>query len=267
MQPSANERTPVEVAPGVMLDVAVHGPRTGVPLMLLHGWGNSARWWAPVTALLRDRHRVIVPDQRMHGASLALAAGRDVPVSIRALADDVVAVLDALGEDRAVLVGHSMGGQVAAVAADRRPDRVAGTVVADPSYGASDEEIAAAPQRRAQHLALARARRAVVPANPGAEEERHFAALAELYDSQYLRPDSVGARRDTAALLRRRTRQSLTVYSTETAAAVELELSRGCAVHPEVVVWPGVSHDFPVQRPEMFASLVRDWSRRAAATP
>lgn len=264
MRSSANERPPIEVAPGVLLDVAEHGPRTGPPLVLLHGWGNSATWWAPVTARLRDRHRVIVPDQRMHGASLSLATGREVPVSIRALADDVIAVLDAFGEDRAVLVGHSMGGQVAAVVADRRPDRVAGTIVADPSYGASDEEIAAAPQRRAQHLALARARRAASAAD---SEERHYAALAELYDSQYLRPDSVGARRDTAALLRRRTRPSLTVYSTETAAAVELELSRGCAVHPEVVVWPGVSHDFPVQRPEMFASLVRDWSRRAVATP
>lgn len=112
------------------------------------------------------------------------------------------------------------------------------------------------------HLAVARARCgfAGVSSTETEDEARHFAALAERSDSQYLCPDSVGANRDTGPLLLRRNMSALAVYSTE-AAAVELELGRGSLEPPEALVWPGVSHDFPVQRPGMFAGLVSDWAR------
>ena len=94
--------------------------------MLLHGWAVTADLnFFPAYEPLADEHRVIALDHRGHGRGLR----RPGPVRLSDCADDVAAVLDALGVDRAVVVGYSMGGAVAQLAWRRHRERVAGLVL------------------------------------------------------------------------------------------------------------------------------------------
>ncbi|MCV2490033.1 alpha/beta hydrolase [Geodermatophilus sp. YIM 151500] len=113
-------------------DLAVlHWPaaRDGAPVvLLLHGITGNGMAWARVAAALAGDFDVHAPDLRGRAASSALPG----PYGIEGHAEDAVALLDALGVDRAVLVGHSMGGFVAAmVAAGVGRDRVRGLVLVD----------------------------------------------------------------------------------------------------------------------------------------
>ncbi|WP_428836469.1 alpha/beta fold hydrolase [Streptomyces cheonanensis] len=77
--------------------------------MLLAGQSNSHGWWDPVRADFAAAYRTVTLDWRGTGDS----DKPDVPYSTRGFADDVIAVLDALGIERAHVYGTSMGGRVA----------------------------------------------------------------------------------------------------------------------------------------------------------
>ncbi len=130
-------------ANGVTLAVEEAG--SGVPLLLVHGFPLSAQMWEPVLPALVAAARVITLDLRGFGGSEAPPAG----YTMEALAEDVVAVADALGLQRFVLGGHSMGGYVAFRVADRWPERLAGLVVVDSRAEGDDE---AGRQRRQQAI-------------------------------------------------------------------------------------------------------------------
>ncbi len=99
----------------------------GVPTVLaIHGITSSHRAWAPMARQLPDV-RIVAPDLRGRGGSRALPG----PYGMARHADDVAALLDELGVDRCVVVGHSMGGYVAVTLAARHPERVAGLVLVD----------------------------------------------------------------------------------------------------------------------------------------
>jgi len=100
----------------------------GVPFLLLHGFGNEAHVWDDLAPALAPHYRVLALDQRGHGASDADDAGR---YDHESMVRDVEAVCEALGIDRLVLCGHSMGGRVAMHFAGRNPGRLAGLVVVD----------------------------------------------------------------------------------------------------------------------------------------
>lgn len=104
-------------------------------VVLVHGIGTSERYFRPLTADLRRDRRVLVPDLPGFGRSPRPAR---VP-AVEDLADVVLAVLRHRGIPEAVLVGHSMGAQVAAEAMLRAPDVVRRAVlvgpVVDPSGG------------------------------------------------------------------------------------------------------------------------------------
>jgi pimeloyl-ACP methyl ester carboxylesterase len=106
----------VTSADGSRLHVEVHGPEGAPAVVLAHGWCCSTAFWAAQTRDLAVDHRVVVYDQRGHGRSPAA-----VSYSTDALADDLEAVLEATlapGE-KAVIVGHSMGGMTVLAAAGR----------------------------------------------------------------------------------------------------------------------------------------------------
>ncbi|ANY06974.1 alpha/beta fold hydrolase [Pseudonocardia sp. HH130630-07] len=107
------------------------GPRSGPPVVLLHGGGLDGRMWGRQLAALADRHRVVVPDTRGHGAS----SGADRPFRPH---DDLAALLDHLGTGPAALVGLSMGGRIAADTALARPDLVDRLVVCGTGIGEPD---------------------------------------------------------------------------------------------------------------------------------
>jgi 3-oxoadipate enol-lactonase len=100
------------------LDVAVSG--SGDAVVLLHGFPLSREIWdAQVRAL--SGYRVVAMDLRGMGASRVI----DGPYLMESLAGDVAAVLDALGIERATLVGHSLGGYVALAFARMYVERLA----------------------------------------------------------------------------------------------------------------------------------------------
>lgn len=98
----------------------------GDPIVLVHGFPTSSHLWQPVVPLLPDGHRVVVVDLLGYGRS-DRPAGRDV--SIRGHAERMRQVLDALGIERACIVGHDIGGGIAQVMALRWPQRVSALVL------------------------------------------------------------------------------------------------------------------------------------------
>ena len=118
-------------ASGVTL--AVSGEGAGIPVVLLHGLSASHRYVVMGSqALQRSGHRVVAYDARGHGAS----SPAPVPEAYgyEELTADLVAVLDELGIERAVLAGSSMGAHTILRLALDRPERVAALAVITPGY-------------------------------------------------------------------------------------------------------------------------------------
>ncbi|SDQ17418.1 alpha/beta fold hydrolase [Quadrisphaera sp. DSM 44207] len=129
-------------AAGVLLRVpvrggglAVHrlgaGPAGAQPVLAVHGITSNGLAWGPVARQLAGRAALLAPDLRGRAESRHLPG----PHGLAAHADDVVAVLDAAGVEAGVLVGHSMGAFVAALAAARHPGRVRRLVLVDGGLG------------------------------------------------------------------------------------------------------------------------------------
>ncbi|WP_052809928.1 alpha/beta fold hydrolase [Streptomonospora alba] len=114
---------------------ALHWPADApvgeAPVLAVHGITANALSFGAVAARLAPRTAVIAPDLRGRGGSGHLPA----PYGVGAHVDDLVAVLDHLGVERAVLAGHSMGAFVSCVAAERHPDRFAAALLVDGGHG------------------------------------------------------------------------------------------------------------------------------------
>lgn len=121
----------VEAADGQIIAYDRRGPAQtgeGKPaLVFIHCWSCNRSFWKEQVAGFAEDHEVVTLDLPGHGAS-----GRERETwTLESLADDVVRVVDALGLEEVVLIGHSMGGPVALLAAARLPGRVLGVVCAD----------------------------------------------------------------------------------------------------------------------------------------
>ena len=115
---------------GISVPHRARGDRGGVPCLLVHAWCETARSFDRMVPHLPSWAAVHAVDLRGHG-------GADKPADGYALADtaaDVVAVLDALGLEQAVLVGSSSGGYVAQQVAVSWPGRVAGLALVGSPY-------------------------------------------------------------------------------------------------------------------------------------
>ena len=101
-------------------------PRNEPPLLFLHGLFGSSANWRGIARRFEARYHILVPDLRNHGKSPHAS-----DVAYAAQAADVVELLDRHGIDRAVMIGHSMGGKVAMQTALSEADRVAALVCVD----------------------------------------------------------------------------------------------------------------------------------------
>jgi len=107
------------------------------PAVLLHGLGSAATPFAPVLdRLRRDVRRVVAPDFPGHGFSPAAS----VRLTPGALLESVTAAIDALVDEPAIVVGHSLGGAVALHYALARPDRVHSLVLVSPAGARSTDQ-------------------------------------------------------------------------------------------------------------------------------
>jgi pimeloyl-ACP methyl ester carboxylesterase len=107
---------------GLWFSVSGKGP----PIVLVHGASLDSRTLEPLAARLAGRYRVVLPDLRSHGRSVdaigSFSFGRDL-----------IEVLDAVGVDRATLVGHSLGAEIVLDVALARPERVDRLVLIAPA--------------------------------------------------------------------------------------------------------------------------------------
>jgi non-heme chloroperoxidase len=115
----------VQLSNGVRLPYVEQGDPAGVPVVLLHGWPDSRRSYERVLPHLPASMRVIAPTQRGHGDADRPESG----YRPHDFAADLAAFLDALGIERAVVAGHSLGSLVAQRFAIDYPERTLGMVL------------------------------------------------------------------------------------------------------------------------------------------
>lgn len=257
--------------------LAVHTRGSGLPLLLLHGFPLDHTMWSGQDPLADDV-RLIVPDQRGFGRSPG-----PPPTSIAQLADDAVALLDALHvAEPAVICGLSMGGYVAEHVAVRHPHRVRALVLVDtkleadtPEARAGREKLAATVARVGQEAVAeamipnllarsdagrARAGRAAVEeqlrrtihATPVATITAALAALAA-------RPDMVEPMRGV------KVPAMLVVGAEDTITPPEcLERAERVLREPRLFVMPQCGHMAPLEDPHTFNAAVREFLREVA---
>lgn len=253
----------------------------GNPLIvLLHGWGDCGATFQFLVDELRQPSFIVAPDWRGFGDSEHNAGAYWFP--------DYLADLDALLEHYspdapAVLVGHSMGGNVAALYAGVRPDRVAALVNAE-GFGLPDSIPASAPENYRRWLRACRARRShpgyadadalvekIKAGSPALSDERaRFVAacwargtprLHLKADMAHRWPNAVLYRRAEAlACWREITAPTLLIYGKETAfadaaAAWQQDGSRPV---PQAVVQgvPGAGHMLHFEQPAALAAAI-----------
>src|SRR5690606_33334504 len=123
-----------------------NGPDT----MLLHGWTCDSHDWSWQLPVFESRYRVIAPDLRGHGRSEVMPSGAYSPADY--VADIEALILASYRGQKFVLVGHSMGAQIAARLAAKRPDLVRAVVSIDGALG-FDTEAARVLSKTARDLA------------------------------------------------------------------------------------------------------------------
>jgi len=228
----------------------------GPVVVLLHpGWGDSTIWDG-VEPLLTTDARVVRYDTRGYGRSPASRA----PFTQLA---DLGAVLDGLGVERAVLVGHSGGGATALGLAMAKPDRVASLVLAAP--GASGYPWPADDPFLLDHAALTESNdlEGVVElglrtwcragADVAARSQIHRGLTGQLASAKHLRPDP-----DTYSRL-----EQLAAPTTLVIGGLEYPMVTECVTamarripNCQLIDLPGVDHLVPLRAPEALAHLV-----------
>jgi pimeloyl-ACP methyl ester carboxylesterase len=251
---------------GATLYYEEHGD--GAPLILIHGGLGSSAQWESVVPELADDFRVIRPDSRGHGRSTNPTG----ELSYALIADDVAALIAALGLRRPVVGGWSDGGQITLEFGARHPGSAGALII-----GAAAPDFDAAGLREA-HTALLGADEAGVPnttrldaqlgefaeeikaLHPGGPEQwrRLVRQTAPMWlDYNGLTPDAVRAIQAPALVL---AGDSDELIPLDVSVSLYRTLPKA-----ELAVCPWLSHDGPTpERGPVLAGLIRDFARRYA---
>jgi pimeloyl-ACP methyl ester carboxylesterase len=141
------------------------GDRAAPTIVLLHGGHQSAHSWDLVSLHLAEHYHVLALDQRGHGDS---EWARDVEYTNHAMALDAGAFLDAMGLEKPILIGHSMGGRNGMLLTRQDPSRLRALVIVDVGPELSDRGRAAIA--------------GFVQENQEFEDLEHFVANVRKYD-------------------------------------------------------------------------------------
>lgn len=239
--------------------------------MLLHAFPLDSRMFDSVRPLLVDHLELITFDFRGFGNGPALGDPPPTP-DVTVFADDVIARLDELGIDQAIIGGVSLGGYVALALLRDHPDRVAGLVLVDTRSGADD---AAALDRRrlaaerADAGEIATGTAAITPliAHPTPEQIRaELAAIAGSVPAGTVAwtQRAMAARPDTTEVLAGSTVPVLVMVGEHDAITPPsaAALMADAADNAELVQLPGVGHLSPAEDPAGFAGMLLSWLTR-----
>lgn len=226
------------------IGIAYDDVGAGPPVVLVHGLGGGRWSWDANVAALAARHRVIAPDLPGHGQSDKPAIDYRMPT----LAATLAGLLDALGIDRAALVGNSMGGLIALEAAIASPDRVSKLVLAN-AAGATRFPIERLPvdPRRFVGLPIT-----IRPPEKIVEKYIRFLFVAEAgwpIDHSLAKTRETLARDDYPAQANAFLRSAIGTFDSE--ASKHLDAIR-C---PTLVVWGDADRLLPKESPDVFAKI------------
>lgn len=246
---------------------------TGPPVVLLHAFPLSSAMWLAQREALSSAYRVITPDLRGFGGS---PLGHDAP-SLDVVADDVAALLDAKGVQRAVVGGLSMGGYVLMALLRRHPERVSGVVLADTKASADGEEAredreriaSAALGEQGSEVLVAEVLPALVGETTMRERPLVFGRVKAFVQSappagaawaqraMAARPDSLGTLREVAV-------PALVVVGEQDALASVEDAQAMVEALPDarLVRIPDTGHLSAVETPEAFTAAVRQFLPR-----
>lgn len=257
------------------------------PIVLLHGATFRSEDWENIFPRLRTRYRVIAYDARGHGRS-----GRAASYGLGDLADDLLRVLREITKAPAVLIGHSIGGATALVAAARAPELVRALVLEDPWL-----ELYRDTRWRAEHYRLlrkaldrrdeprefARALSAIPLPESGPRGERTVGEVRGFYAVERLATyykdadpaflDAIVTRDPGGSEAIAQARHGIRCPVLLLVAGAGSALAQGEAERMEreigdvkVVRFPGVGHRIHGLRPEPFLEALEPFLRRVRAT-
>jgi 3-oxoadipate enol-lactonase len=158
-------------------------------VVLLHGATLDHHAWAPQISALAQRFHVVVPDLRGHGAS----TGR---FDFAAAVADTLALLDRLPAERVVLVGLSLGGNIAQAVVHRQPERVLALALADTTCNTAARHPLAGPMAVAAVQA-----QAMAPGNRFAQQAARATANDPKVQQYALEANAHRSNRETADIL------------------------------------------------------------------
>ena len=246
---------------GLATHLAVDGPPGAPALLLMHSLGTNLHLWDAQVAGLAHGFRIVRFDLRGHGLT-ELAAQ---PYTIEDLADDALAVLDALGIAVAHVGGVSIGGMIAQAVAARAPARVASLILCDTALALPPPEMwrARAQTLRTEGVAAvaeATLGRWVTPAylaSPGGRGLR--AVLLRTHPEGYAAAAEVLAAADLSLTTRQLRVPALVIVgeldpSTPVAAA---EALRDAISGAQLTVIPGAAHIPLVEHPDAVTAAIR----------
>lgn len=258
--------------------LAVHTAGSGLPLVLLHAFPLDHGMWERQRALA-DHVRLIIPDLRGFGSS-----GESRPESLVQLADDTVALLDALHvEGPAVIAGISMGGYVVQHVVARHPDRVAAAVLVDtkleadtPETRAGRSDLATKVGRLGQGiLADAMIPRLLAASDqarrqPGRSEIESLLRrliLAQPVATIQAALTALGDRPDMTEAMRQARPPMLLVAGAEDAITPPacLELAAELIPRAKLLIVPHAGHMTPLEQPAIFNAAVLEFLRELSA--
>lgn len=277
----------------------------GMPVVFVNGWTCTDGYWAVIgPAVVAAGHEAIFIDMRGHGESglprrpgIAARDLRDEDVAPERLAADIVEVLDDVGVERAVLVGHSMGVQAIVETCRLAPERVAGLVpiagafenpvrtfadkpVLDRLYPVMEVVLALVPLealrpvlRRIAHPGLGRRviQRTGI-AGPNVEEEdiaSHIAHIGEINFSVLFKMMSGLRRHRTAEFLPEIAVPTLVLAGRHDFFTPPSVQQRMADLIPdsELVWFEEAGHLLPIEAPEGIARAIVDFLARRITTP
>jgi pimeloyl-ACP methyl ester carboxylesterase len=228
---------------GVELNVEVDGE--GPAVVLINGAFCTLRQWDLVVADLADEFRLIRHDIRGAGQS---GPGPDDAYSFERYADDIVAVLDELGEETAVVWGMAWGSRVALVAAARHPDRFTQVVLGDLGIDPADTD---AQKAGAQAAKAARAEAGIeeIPRPDGWRDHADFDSAAKAMRVTLDRPDLFPVVEEV-------TQPTLIATGEHDPNMASSERALGGLADGRLEVLPLTGHGSVMQRPHIVAEVV-----------
>jgi N-formylmaleamate deformylase len=253
---------------------SIHYLRTGgggPPLVLLHGLTGNGACWSPLARSLEGDFDVVMPDARGHGKSSAPLHGYRYDDH----AGDVVGLIRGLRLAAPVLLGHSMGGMTAAVAASEIGDDISGVILADPTFlslerqrEVCDSDVAEQHRRllslsKDEALAEARARH---PHRPSEIVELLAEARLQTRMSAFdvLTPPNPDYQQLVSTVC-----VPILLVIGDVGAVVSLETARELQrLNPRLRVEQirNAGHGLPYDQPERFEALVRSFLRTVAGS-